>query len=149
MRVRTRRLILAVIAAIAAILYLGCNDANDVSSPGPTAAPANVAGTWSGTFQSDSTTLCANASASAQFSQQGNRVTGSFRALDCGIDGAFHGSVDGITLSGTVDMVGCTGGIVSARVEGATISFTVGAFTKSLVTEDREVLPGGRATLQR
>jgi hypothetical protein len=34
-------------------------------------------------------------------------------------------------------------------VEGATISFTVGAFTKSLVTEDREVLPGGRATLQR
>jgi hypothetical protein len=149
MRARKRRLILAVIAAISPILYLACSDSNDVSSPGPRAAPANVAGTWSGMFQSDSASLCASAPASAQFSQQGNRVTGSFKALDCGITGAFHGFVDGNTLSGTVDMVGCTGGIVSGRVEGATISFTVGAFTKSLVTEDREVLPGGRATLER
>jgi hypothetical protein len=149
MRARKRRRILELIAAIAAILHLGCSDSNDVSSPGPMAAPANVAGTWSGTFQSDSPSLCANAPALAQFSQQGSRVTGSFQALDCGINGAFHGSVDGMTLSGTVDMVGCTGGIVSGRVEGATISFTVGAFTKSLDTDDREVLPGGRATLQR
>ena len=106
MRAIERKLLLAVPAAIAAILYLGCGDSNDVAGPGPGNVALNVAGDWSGTYQSDDPLLCSSSAASATLEQQGAIVTGSFRALGCGIDGSFRGSVRGETLTGSINMVG-------------------------------------------
>lgn len=79
----------------------------------------------------------------------GNQVRGSFAASGCGIEGAFRGTVAGNMLTGTVDMLGCTGGAVTGRLEAGALTFTVGDFRKDLISGDAEVLPGGQARLQR
>ena len=141
--------LLAAVTCCAALGLAGCNDSNDVASPGPMVATTDVAGTWTGEFHSDSPALCSGSDATASLSQQGSRVTGSFKALGCGIDGAFHGSVEGVHLSGTVDMMGCTGGAVSGTMTDAGLRITVGDFKKVLVTGDRDVYPGGTVTFSR
>ncbi len=141
--------ILAAVAFSAAILFPGCNDSNDVASPGPMATGANVAGTWTGDFQSDSPALCSGSAATASFSQQGTLVTGSFQATGCGIDGTFRGTVDGTHLTGSVNMMGCTGGAASGTLTDAGLQITVGEFKKPLVTGDRPVYPGGTVNFSR
>ncbi len=140
---------LALAACAAAITSAGCNDSNAVTSPGPMATGTNVAGTWTGDFQSDSPTLCSGSAATASFMQDGTVVTGSFQAAGCGIEGTFRGTVEGTQLTGSVNMMGCTGGAVSGAMTDAGLRFTVDEFKKPLVTGDRPVYPGGTVNLAR
>lgn len=136
-------------AVVALMASAGCNDSNAVTSPGPMATGANVAGTWNGDFQSDSPAMCSGSAATASFTQTGNVVSGSFQATGCGINGAFRGQVDGTHLTGSVNMMGCTGGAVSGTVTNAGLTITVEEFKKPLVTGDRPVYPGGTASFSR
>ena len=140
---------LACAAVVAFMASAGCNDSNAVTSPGPMATGANVAGTWAGDYQSDNPALCTSTDATATLTQAGTRVTGFFRASGCGVAGSFTGSVDGAYLTGKVVMAGCTGGFVSGKMTDAGLQVDVSAFTKPLVTGDREVYPGGSVTLIR
>ena len=87
--------------------------------------------------------------ASATFVQSGDRVDGPFQALACGVDGTFHGRVSGNTLTGTVGMLGCTGGTVTGHLDNGALSLTITDFRKDLIAGDVEVLPGGQVTMQR
>ena len=74
-------------------------------------AAANVAGTWTGTFQSDSS-ACASSQITATFQQSGAQVTGTLSGTSCGSSGAFKGTVSGNQLTGSIEMLGCSGGAV-------------------------------------
>ena len=143
----TAALIVAVVAGSAALI--GCNDSNDMTSPGPVGVSADLSGNWSGQYQSNTPTLCSGGTASASFVQNGNQVTGAFKALGCGVDGTFRGTISGNVVTGTVGMLGCTGGAVSGRFENGALSLTVGDFRKDLISGDVEVLAGGQVSLQR
>ena len=136
-------------AVVALMASAGCNDSNAVTSPGPMATGANVAGTWTGDFQSDDPAMCSGSSATASLTQQGNVVTGSFTATGCGIEGTFRGTVDGNYLTGSVNMMGCTGGAVSGTITSSGLQMTVAEFKKPLVTGDRPVYPGGSVSFSR
>ena len=52
-------------------------------------------------------------------------------------------------ITGSVGMLGCTGGAVTGRFENGTLSLTVGDFRKELIAGEAEVLPGGLVQLRR
>jgi hypothetical protein len=151
MRLPVTRTILVGVAATGLWLgALGCKDSNNVSGPAMAGSGANVAGDWTGTYQSDSPALCAGSPATARLSQQGTRVMGAFQAMGCGINGSFHGFVSGNSLTGTVSMVGCTGGAVTGTISASGIEFQVGEFHKTLLAGGpTDVMAGGRVTLTR
>jgi len=138
---------LIVVAGSAALI--GCNDSNDMTSPGPVGVSADLSGNWNGQYQSNTPSVCSGGTASASFVQDGNRVTGAFKALGCGIDGTFRGTISGNVVSGSVGMLGCTGGAVSGRFENGALSLTIGDFRKDLIAGEAEVLAGGQVSLQR
>ena len=150
MRSSGRKSISIALAAVAALaLTLGCKDSNAVSAPVTSPmADANVAGTWSGVFQSDSN-ACANSQLTATFQQSGSQVTGTIRGTSCGSSGAFKGMVSGNTLTGSIEMLGCSGGAVSATLSGSSLSLTVGDLTRPIVSGNEVVMYGGAADLQR
>ena len=139
----------ALVALAASTLLVGCNDSNDVAGPGPVGVVADVSGNWSGQYASNIPSFCTNGAASATFNQTGSEVRGWFRAPGCQIEGAFLGTVSGDVLTGTVSMVGCTGGGVSGRLESGSLSLVVGDFHKDLISGDQELMPGGQVRLQR
>ena len=151
MRLPVGRPILAGVAAAGLVFTLSCNNSKDmVTSPGVTSPAANVAGTWSGTFQPDVATKCTGSTAQARLTQNGHMVTGSFEASSCGISGTFKGTVQGDMLSGTVNMIGCTGGAVSGTVTASGLSLTIGDFHKTLLPGGPEdVMSGGIVSLSR
>ncbi len=134
---------------VSSTLLIGCNDSNDVAGPGPVGVVADVSGDWSGQYASNIPSFCTNGAASATFTQTGSEVRGWFRASGCQIEGAFLGTVSGDVLTGTVSMVGCTGGGVSGRLESGGLSLVVGDFHKDLITGDQELMPGGQVRLHR
>ena len=134
--------------AIGALVALGCGGSNDVTSPGM-GSVANVSGNWSGQYQSNAPAICASGTATAVFTQNGDHVSGPFKALACGVDGTFQGRVSGNTLTGTVGMIGCTGGTVTGHIDGGSLAITVTDFRKDLIAGDVEVLPGGLVNLTR
>ena len=150
MRLPDRKLPLALLfgAAVLALLPLGCNESNTVAGPSAIAG-ADLAGTWSGTYQSTDRAQCAGAPATAMLEQNGSRVSGTFKANSCGIGGSLSGTVRGSVFTGKLSMLGCTGGAVSGTSTGRSLTLTVGEFYKPLVTGEQEVLPGGTVTLQR
>jgi len=141
--------LLALLILACAPIAIGCSGSNDVTSP-TMAAAADVSGTWNGQYQSNAPTICASGSATAAFVQNGDWVSGRFQALACGIDGTFHGRISGNTVTGKIDMVRCTGGSVTGRLEAGSLSITVGDFQKVLTTGAvAEVMPGGQVSMQR
>lgn len=148
MRLPDRKLPLALLfaAAVLALLPLGCNESNTITSP-VTAPAMSLAGAWSGTYRSHG--ACGAAPASATLEQEGSQVTGIFRAASCDIGGVLSGTVQGNVFVGKVSMTGCTGGAVSGTISGGNLTLTVGDFYKDLVAGDQEVMPGGSVTLQR
>ena len=149
MRPEGRRGILTGLAAAAVLaLAFGCSDSNSVTGPNVNSPSANVAGTWVGTFQPDST-ACSGSTASATFQQNGSRITGQFSTASCGPTGAFRGTLSGRLLTGAIAMRGCTGGAVSGTVSESGLSLTIGDFRKPLVTGDLIVRPGGTVSLTR
>ena len=150
MRLRQRHGRLAGLAAAAVtILLTACNNSNSVAAPSPaSSASVNVAGTWTGSFQSYAT-ACSGSVVSATFEQHGSEVTGLVAADGCGIRGAFRGAVSGATLSGHVEMQGCTGGAVLGTASASGVSITIGDFTRPVVSGDAIVIPGGSTSLHR
>jgi hypothetical protein len=138
------------VAAVVSTLVTACSDSNDMTGPGAVGAASDLSGTWSGQYESNLPALCSGAGdATATLTQSGNEVRGTFKAAGCGIGGAFRGELSGNTLTGAVAMAGCTGGAVTGRFEAGALTLSVGDFRKDLVAGDAEVLPGGRAQLQR
>lgn len=140
--------VMAVLVFASALIALGCSGSNDVTSP-TMAAAADVSGTWNGQYQSNATAVCSSGSATASFVQTGDRVDGPFKAMACGIDGQFHGRISGNTLTGSVGMLGCTGGTVTGHLDNGALSLTITDFRKDLISGDVEVLPGGQVSMQR
>jgi hypothetical protein len=130
-------------------LALACKDSsNMVTAPQVAPAAASVAGTWTGTFNSDSN-ACASSQLTATFTQNGSQVSGTLTGTSCGSSGVFKGSVSGNQLTGNIEMLGCSGGAVSATVSGSGLSLTVGDLTRPIVSGQEVVMYGGAASLQR
>ncbi len=147
--IRIRRVLVGFAAAAASILLAACGDSNDVAGPNPVGVYADLSGDWSGHYDSNVPSLCTSGGAVASLRQDGNQVRGTFKAAGCGIAGAIRGTVTGNLVNGTVEMLGCTGGAVSGRLEAGQLTFAIGDFQKVLLTGDAEVLPGGQARLQQ
>jgi hypothetical protein len=146
---RIDRVLVASLAAVVSILAAACNDSNDVAGPGPVGVGADLSGNWSGQYDSNVPSLCTGGEASASLTQNGNGVRGVFKASGCGISGGLRGTVSGQTVTGSVEMIGCTGGAFNGRLENGTLTISIGDFRKELVTGDAEVFPGGQVRLQR
>ena len=131
------------------ILVVACKDSSNMMTA-PVAAPAvaNVAGTWTGTFHSDSN-ACASSQLTATFQQSGAQVTGTLSGTSCGSSGVFKGMVSGNQLTGSIEMLGCSGGAVSATISGSGLSLSVGDLTRPIVSGTEVVMYGGAASLQR
>jgi hypothetical protein len=155
MRLSDRRSVLIGVAVAAlAIAAFGCSDSNNnVTSPPMGNSSVNVSGDWTGTYRSDTPSLCAGSPASASFTQQGTRVMGAFSASACGINGSFHGGVSGNTLTGKVDISGCTGGSVTGTITESGIQLQVSEFHKDLSAGSphgpADVMAGGNVSLSR
>ncbi len=149
MRLAKRTLPLPLLtAAVVTVLALGCNESNTIAGPASDAA-ANVSGAWSGTYRSNNPALCGAAPAEATLQQNGSQVSGIFKADSCGIAGSLRGTVHGNDFVGSVNMLGCTGGAVSGKIDAGGMNLSVGDFYKPLVTGEQEILPGGAVTLRR
>ena len=130
-------------------LVLACKDSsNMMTAPVASPAVANVAGTWTGTFHSDSN-ACASSQLTATFQQSGAQVTGTLSGTSCGSSGVFRGMVSGNELTGNIEMLGCSGGAVSATISGSGLSLSVGDLTRPIVSGTEVVMYGGAASLQR
>jgi hypothetical protein len=153
---RKERILPLVFAAFVAVALLtivlgglGCQGSSSVTGPPTATAAANVAGTWTGTFQSDDLTSCGDSPAVVTFQQDGANVTGNIETSACGVRGNLKGTMAGSQLTGSVSMQGCVGGGFSGTVSGTAISLSIGDMYKPLVTGDKVVLPGGIVTLRR
>jgi hypothetical protein len=138
---------LAVVAVLFGTAFCG-KDSNTMTGPVNAAPMASVAGTWSGTYSS-ATSSCPAAPMTMTLAQNGNAVTGNFATNSCGPHGAFKATMSGNALTGSIDMTGCTGGSVSGHVDGGVLSLSVGDFYRPLVTTTEVLMEGGTATLTR
>jgi hypothetical protein len=136
------------VLALLSAAYCG-KDSNTMTGPVSAAPMASVAGTWSGTFSSNDPG-CAAGPMTVTLSQNGNQVTGNWTTTSaCGPHGFFKATVSGDSLTGNIDMGGCTGGGVSGQISGNSLSIAVGDFYRPLVTENQVLMEGGSATLSR
>jgi hypothetical protein len=131
------------VIAGATLLLAGCS--KDSVSPTEPIPTGNIAGAWTGTFDTASPTEChSNVPAQASFQQDGSVVVGSFATEgDCGFSGVtFQGSLKGNTLAGTV----AGGGFYSgSRANG----FLSGATLEVTVVNGFGIIPGGQMHLHR
>jgi hypothetical protein len=132
------------------LLALSCNGSDSVTNPTPAmpAASVNIAGTWTGTIQSDSSG-CSGSAVSATLQQHGSEVTGIIAADACGIRGGFFGTLSGNSLSGRIEMSGCTGGRMLGTAAASKLTLSIGDFWRPASNGDDVVLPGGAVNLQR
>jgi hypothetical protein len=145
------RLALGRLASTALVLAftLACGkDSNTVAGPAVMTTSASLAGTWTGSFASD-VSSCPSTPMSVTLSQNGTMVTGNFATNACGPHGFFSATLSGNTLTGKVEMLGCTGGSVTGQVNGNALSLSVGDFYRPLVTENKVLFQGGSADLRR
>lgn len=124
------------------------HDSNSVTGPVSAAPMASVAGTWSGTYASNSPS-CPASPMTVTLTQSGDLATGEFDTNSCGPHGFFKATVSGNTLQGSIAMAGCTGGSLSGHVSGGVLSVAIGDFYRPLVTENQVLMEGGSATLSR
>lgn len=129
------------------IAALACKDSNTIAAPaaGPS---ATLAGTWSGTFSSNAPS-CPAAPMTVTFTQEGADVRGELTTNACGPHGFFKARVSGNSVTGSVDLGGCTGGGVLGEIHGNDLSLSIGDFYQPLVRENEVVIVGGAATLSR
>ena len=124
---------------------LACKDSNSMT--GPVAAPA-VASTWTGTYSSKAPS-CPATPVTITLAQNAAQVTGSVTTNACGPHGFFKATVSGNSLTGNIDLGGCTGGGVLGEIHGDALSLSIGDFYQPLVTEDKVVIVGGAVALSR
>jgi hypothetical protein len=129
------------------VASLACKDANSMTGPvAPTVA--SLAGTWTGTYSSKAPS-CPATPVTITLAQNGAQVTGSVTTNACGPHGFFKATVSGNSLTGNIDLGGCTGGGVLGEIRGNALSLSIGDFFQPLVTEDKVVIVGGAVTLSR
>src|SRR4029453_12602578 len=98
------------IASATLVLTLACGkDSNTVVAPAAASPSVNLAGTWTGTYDSNAPG-CATTPMTVTFAQDGATVTGSVTTNSCGPHGFFNATISGSTLAGRLEMSGCTGG---------------------------------------
>jgi hypothetical protein len=119
--------------AICAILLAACGDSKTVELPttAPPASlpPANIAGSWTGTFNvNDNLSDCDPATslpAAATFKQNGSTVTGTLKATGpCGLDYPFQGKMQGNTLGGSLTGALNPPGSAAGGLSGSTLVIT-------------------------
>jgi hypothetical protein len=132
---------------VAGTLALACKGSSNTVT-GPMPAVTSVAGTWTGTYQSNEMS-CASAPVTLTLQQSGADVTGTISTSSCGPNGSFRGRVQGNQLMGSVDMLGCTGGGVNGQISASGMSLAVAELYRPLVTGNQVVAAGGAATLRR
>lgn len=140
--------VLAALATISAFAVSCGKDSNTVAAPNSLTA-MSVAGTWSGTYLSNSTS-CASTPLTVTIQQNGSSLTGHVdSASNCAPHGALKGTISGNVVTGQVEMVGCTGGAISGQISAGVLSLGIGDFYKPLVTAQQVVMQGGDATLRQ
>jgi hypothetical protein len=131
------------VLAAAVLLLAGCS--KDSVSPTEPIPTGNVAGAWTGTFDTASPTECtSNVPAQASFQQDGSAVVGTLAVQsDCGFSGVtFQGSLKGNELRGTVTGSSFTSG------SGAN-GILSGANLEIAVFNGFGYIPGGQMHLHR
>ena len=138
------------LSGVMTLTLVSCQGSSTVTGPSTHASPAaNLTGTWIGTFQPYESTRCSGSAATATFQQNGAEITGLLITSDCGVAGAFKGTIEGEMVLGKFSMAGCTGGGASGTISGSQLSLTIGDLTKPLVTGDRVIYAGGVVSLSR
>ncbi len=140
-----RALVCVVLLLVAS---LSCKDSNTVAGPVAAPAAASLAGTWTGTYSSKAPS-CPATPVTISFTQNGADVTGSVTTNACGPHGFFKATVSGNSVTGKIDLGGCTGGGVLGEIHGNALTLSIGDFYQPLVTEDKVVIVGGAVTLSR
>jgi hypothetical protein len=131
-----------------ALLGLSCSKSDSVTNPmGSPAASADLAGSWSGTFQAH--TAGCSSPVTATLEQNGSTVQGIFAADGCRIRGAFFATVAGKSVHGKIEMTGCKGGAVTGTAAASGVSMEVGDFWSPSDFGDKILLYGGTVTLHR
>ncbi len=154
-RNRCRLSILPILAAALVDLMLACKDANTITGvrvePTPTPTAVNIAGAWTGTFNSFDFVDCeSNVPAQATFTQQDSTVDGTLDALQngCGTQNVvIHATFDGPSLHGTIDS---SSGRYAFR-SGSTVTGTLSGSTLEIALHDQRggYIPGGTMQLHR
>jgi hypothetical protein len=135
-------------AAVLLSSGLACKDSNTMAGPAVAPGAASLAGTWTGTYSSKAPS-CPATPVTIDLTQDGASVTGSVTTNACGPHGFFKATVSGNSLTGNIDLGGCTGGGVLGEIHGNVLSLSIADFYQPLVTEDKVVIVGGAVTLNR
>jgi hypothetical protein len=143
---KTARGLLLVLAAIGLIAGSAqCNNSNSVTGPAPA---ANVAGAWTGTFDSADPLDCSPGNqAQATFTVDGLNVTGNLSvAGDCGFQNVqFHGTFNGSMLKGTVTGDSFSGGSTAV----GSVWGSNGSNLDLGLSNSFGLIPGGQMRLHR
>ena len=127
---RAGRALVSLVLLLAA--SLACKDANSMTGPVAAPAAASLAGTWTGTYSSKAPS-CPAAPVTITLTQNGADVTGAVTTNACGPHGFFQATVSGSSVTGKIDLGGCTGGGVLGEIHGNALSLSIvgGAVTLS------------------
>ncbi len=139
--------VLSAVLILSGAAYCG-HDSNTMTGPASAAPMASAAGTWSGTYASNSPS-CPATPMTVTLAQSGATVTGNWTTSACGPHGFFKATISGNQLTGNIDMGGCTGGGVLGHINGNALSLSIGDFYRPLVTENQVLMEGGSASLSR
>jgi hypothetical protein len=136
------RYLAATALAAAALLLAGCS--KDSVSPTEPVPTGNIAGAWTGTFDTaDPIDCAANGISQASFQQNGSAVVGTLAVQsDCGFSVTFQGSLKGNALSGAIT----GGGFYSGSAASGYLS---GASLEIGVENSFGLIPGGQMHLHR
>lgn len=161
-RIRFRLPVVPILAAGLAVASLACKDANSITgvrlehtptpiTPTPTPAAVNVAGDWTGIFNSFDFADCnSNVPATATLTQQGAIVEGTLNAAKEGCGTAnvmIHATLAGSTFTGTIE----GSADLYHFAAGSTVTGTLSGSTLKVVLTDAkdQFIPGGRMELHR
>ena len=145
MRPIKRPLFLGCVTVIATVALLQASCSKDAVSPTEPVPTGNIAGAWTGTFDTADPIDCdSSISAQASFQQDGSAVVGTLAVQGgCGFSGVtFQGSLKGNTLAGTV-----TGN--SFSIGSGANGILSGATLEIAVFNSSGYIPGGQMHLHR
>jgi hypothetical protein len=141
--------VLAAVVTISAFAVSCGKDSTTVAGPTNNLNAMSVAGTWSGTFSSNSSS-CAATPMTITIQQSGATLTGQVTAASsCAPHGFLRGTISGNMVTGSIDMTGCTGGGVGGQVSSGALTLSIGDFYRPTVSEQEASMQGGAVTLRQ
>jgi hypothetical protein len=149
MRFAQRGVALAALGAAAlAVAAAGCKDSNSITAPVSSAPAMSIAGTWTGSYQPNSS-ACSASPASATVQQDGAQITAILTSSTCGMSGSLKGQIVSGQFVGRIEMRGCSGGGVSGTVSSSRLTLAIDDLTRPLVSDQEIVMYGGTVELHR